>query len=76
MCEADFGFGRPAAFRQLSDVVLENMVIIYPPLKSIGEEEQGLEVVIPFEKHALHLLMEDADVKEFFEFRGIESCQP
>lgn len=30
MCDVDFGFGRPTAFRQLSDVVLENMMVICP----------------------------------------------
>jgi len=75
MCDVDFGFGRPAAFRQLSDVVLENMVTIYPPLKS-GDGTQGLEVMVPFEKHALEMLIQDSDMKRFFDFRGIEACPP
>jgi Transferase family len=73
MCEADFGFGRPAAFRQLSDVVIENMMIIYPPLKLEGVSDQGVEVMLPFEKHATDILFQDADIKRFFEFRGFES---
>ncbi|RKU41628.1 hypothetical protein DL546_005400, partial [Coniochaeta pulveracea] len=31
VCTADFGFGKPTAFRHLFDTVTEGLVIIYPP---------------------------------------------
>ncbi|KAI0194579.1 transferase [Astrocystis sublimbata] len=68
---ADFGFGRPVAFRQLADKVVSNMLIIYPQEST----EQGLEVVLPFEKHALDVLHHDQDLEKFFVFKGVEaSC--
>jgi hypothetical protein len=80
MCDGDFGFGRPAAFRQLSDVVLENMMVIYPPAPGTGGKgsapDQGFEVMVPFEKHALDDLIQDSDMKKYFEFRGIEASPP
>ncbi|KAI0899509.1 transferase family-domain-containing protein [Annulohypoxylon nitens] len=72
MCDVDFGFGRPVAFRQLSDVV-EHMMVIYPPMGSNGNADRGVEVMLPFETHAIDMLMEDVDMKRFFEFQGVES---
>lgn len=72
MCDVDFGFGKPVAFWQLSDVV-EHMTVIYPPMGSNGNADRGVEVMLPFETHATDMLMEDVDMKRFFEFRGVES---
>ncbi|KAI0903867.1 transferase family-domain-containing protein [Ustulina deusta] len=78
MCDTDFGFGRPAAFRQLSDTVLENMVVIYPPAPGLQDSfpDQGLELMVPFERHAINDLIRDPDMLRYFEFRGIEACPP
>lgn len=77
MCNADFGFGRPAAFRQLSDIVIENMMVIYPPLKGNDKDPgNGLEVMVPFESHAVDMFKEDAELTRYFGFRGFEACPP
>lgn len=76
MCDADFGFGRPVAFRQLSDIVIENMMTIYPPLELEGHPDQGVEVMVPFERHAVDVLIGDPDMARFFEFRGFEAGAP
>jgi hypothetical protein len=76
MCDNDFGIGRPMAWRNLSDTVVENQMILYPPHNGNGNIQQGLEVVIPFETHAVDMLLEDADMKRFFEFRGFEVAAP
>lgn len=76
MCDADWGFGRPVAFRQLSDIVRENQTIVYPASSVSGDPDEGLEVVVPFERHAVDMLIEDPDMKKFFEFRGFEAGAP
>jgi hypothetical protein len=73
---ADFGFGRPVAFRQLADKVVENMVMIYPRRSIDGDPSNGLEVVLPFERHAVDVLIEDPALREFFTFRGFEAGGP
>lgn len=76
MCDVDFGFGRSMAFRQLADTVVENQMMIYPPRRVNGDPDHGLKVVVPFEKHAVEILIEDPDMKKFFEFRGFEAGAP
>ncbi|KAI0434027.1 transferase family-domain-containing protein [Xylaria sp. FL1042] len=75
ICDYDFGFGRPVAARLIADTVFENMVMIYPPRRVGGSEGSGpgLEVVIPFETHAINMLKEDAEMMEYFEYRAIET---
>jgi len=73
MCAADFGFGRPVAFRQLSDRVIENLLEIYPRRQVEGDADHGLEIVVPFEKHAVDMLIEDPDMKRFCTFWGFEA---
>ncbi|KAI1178014.1 transferase family-domain-containing protein [Nemania sp. FL0916] len=75
ICDYDFGFGRPVAARLVSDTVFDNMVMIYPPRRGegIAASSPGIEVVIPFETHAIDLFKDDPEVKEYFEFRGVET---
>ncbi|KAI0967877.1 transferase [Xylaria arbuscula] len=73
MTDADFGFGRPAALRQLADKVVKNLVIIYPRRIVEGDPDHGLEVAVPFEEQAIDLLVKDADMCKFFTFRGIDA---
>ncbi|KAK3682981.1 transferase [Podospora appendiculata] len=78
ICEADFGFGRPRAFRHLFDVVTEGLVIVYPPRREPesssddGEDDAGCEFVISVEKEIIPRLVEDDEMKQFFEYRGVE----
>ena len=76
MCAADFGFGRPVAVRQLAGKAVENLMIIYPPRTVEGDPNHGLEVVLPFEKHAVTMLIKDPDMNQFFTFRGFEAGVP
>jgi hypothetical protein len=68
----NFGVGEPMAYRCLYNVVLENMIILYPPHKSSRTVDEGIEIMLPFETKSLDMLTEDPDIKKYFEFRGIE----
>lgn len=72
LCDNDFGIGQPMAYRNLTDTVVENMMVIYPPHKGNSSKDQGVEVLLPFETQFLDLLINDAIIKEYFEFRDIE----
>ncbi|KAI0968597.1 transferase family-domain-containing protein [Xylaria arbuscula] len=74
ICDEDFGIGQPAAARFIADTVFENMVTLYPTRPSHGSSgsSSGVDVVIPFETHAIGQLIGDTDMIEFFEFRGVE----
>ncbi|KGO37902.1 Transferase [Penicillium expansum] len=73
MCAVDFGFGRPAAARQIADTVVENMMMIYPRRSAGTEEEGGLEVVLPFETDHVGLLLADEEMGRVASFRGVEA---
>ncbi|KAI1323856.1 transferase family-domain-containing protein [Xylariaceae sp. FL0255] len=79
-CTHDFGIGRPIVERLLCDTVIENGVVLYPP--RVTDEEgnpdpsPGLEVLIPFETQAVDSLINDEEMKAFFEFRSIEATGP
>lgn len=76
ICEADFGFGRPAALRQMCENVVDNLLIIYPRRTATDVEDLGLELVVPFETHAVQRLIDDEDVKKFLTFVGFEAGAP
>ncbi|KAK5659473.1 hypothetical protein OQA88_674 [Cercophora sp. LCS_1] len=73
MGDADFGFGKPVAVRQFCDEVSENLITIYPRRKAQGDDDSGLEVVVPFERHAVDKLLEDPQMNIFFTCRGFEA---
>lgn len=72
LCDNDFGVGQPVAFRNLSSTVVENMIVLYPPHKGEAGQAQGIEVLLPFETHALDMLINDPDILKYFEYRGVE----
>lgn len=68
----DFGIGQPVAYRCLYNAVVENMMILYPPHRGTKTSEQGIEVMLPFESHAVDVLLQDPDLRKWFEYRGVE----
>lgn len=72
ICEADFGFGRPKAFRHLFDSGNEGLIIVYPP-RNTSNPDEGCEFVIALEKEIAGQVIEDPELKQYFEFRGIEA---
>ncbi|KAB5513433.1 transferase family-domain-containing protein [Coniochaeta sp. 2T2.1] len=73
VCGADFGFGRPVAFRHLFDTVTEGPVIVYPPRAGPAGEDEGVELQVTFEKELVPQLVEDPEWSRFFEFRGVDA---
>lgn len=73
ICTADFGFGRPRAFRHLfGKSSSPTNIYMYPPRRDIASEEEIFEFAVPVETVAVERFLEDADVKEWFDFRGVE----
>ncbi|GAD98959.1 hypothetical protein NECHADRAFT_46286 [Paecilomyces variotii No. 5] len=73
ICDADFGLGKPAAFRHLFGKALSlTNIYIYPPRRASAANEEVFEFAVPVEKVAVDRFLEDAEVKEWFEFRGVE----
>jgi hypothetical protein len=72
--EADFGFGKPYAFRHPFDRVTNGFIIVYPERKNGGPagEDEGNEILIGFEKKIVKDLLEDPEWSKFFEFRGFD----
>lgn len=73
VCDSDFGFGKPAAFRHLFDTVTEGLVIVYPPRNGPAGEDEGMELQVAFEKELAERLVGDAEWSRYFEFRGIDA---
>lgn len=73
VCTADFGFGRPAAFRHLfDDTFAEGLVIVYPPRNGPAGEDEGIELQFAFEKELMQQLIDEPEFKKYFEFRGVD----
>ena len=71
--KADFGWGKPAAFRHLFDTVTEGLVIVYPPRNGPRGEDEGIELQVAFEKELVEKLIGDEEWKRYFEFRGVDA---
>lgn len=72
VCEkADFGFGQPCAYKHFSDVVTEGLIMVYPPRKADSSDE-GNEFIVAIENEIVEAVLEDPDMKKYFEFRGYE----
>jgi hypothetical protein len=69
---ADFGFARPCAYRHFFDAVTEGLILIYPPRKVDGNADEGCEFVVTMENEIVEAVLEDSDMKKYFEFRGYE----
>ncbi|KAL2267833.1 hypothetical protein VTJ83DRAFT_5110 [Remersonia thermophila] len=73
--DVDFGFGRPCAFRHIADSPDSmkgiSVVAVYPPRPSENPDE-GFEFLVSVENDILDAVLEDPDLKNFFDFRGFE----
>ena len=67
---AEFGFGKPVAYRQLWGRVDVGLVIIYPA--RAGGEDEGLEFTLGYEKVLAKGLLEDEEFGKWFEYRGVD----
>ncbi|KAL4770590.1 transferase [Aspergillus nidulans var. acristatus] len=70
---ADFGFARPITYRHLLDCVTNGVIIVYPPRAGTGNEDEGCEFAIFYEKDLARTLIEDAEWNEYFEYRGVDA---
>lgn len=73
VCTADFGWGRPTAFRHLFDTVTEGLVIVYPPRNGPAGEDEGIELQVAFEEELVEKLLADEEWNKYFEFRGVDA---
>ncbi|KAK3987517.1 hypothetical protein QBC44DRAFT_372032 [Cladorrhinum sp. PSN332] len=71
-CEADFGFGKPAAMRFPFDTVTAGLAVVYP-VRNTGREDEGSEFSIAVEKEIKQGLLEDEEWNRWFEFRGVDA---
>lgn len=68
---ANFGFGKPTGLRHLFGVM---PVLVVLPLKSVDDESgETFEFLVPVENEIIDDLVCDTDVREWFEFHGVES---
>ncbi|KAK7953472.1 transferase family-domain-containing protein [Apiospora saccharicola] len=76
ICNWDFGFGRPLAYRHLFDTITRNLVIIYPPRRGPAGEDEGMELQIAIEQELVQHLRDDLEWNKYTEFRGIDVGNP
>ncbi|KAF2723079.1 hypothetical protein K431DRAFT_302015 [Polychaeton citri CBS 116435] len=67
---ANFGFGKPTAFRHMFGVTPS--LTIYPPRHRDIDGEEVFEFAVPIERVALDGLLQDYDLKHWFEYRGFD----
>ncbi|KAL3476585.1 hypothetical protein BJX99DRAFT_227665 [Aspergillus californicus] len=74
-CDADFGFGKPHAFRFPFDTVTAGLTVVYPVRTNnppAGEDE-GNEFSIGFERELARQLIQDPEWNQYFEYRGVDA---
>lgn len=76
ICNSDFGFGKPLAYRHLFDTITRNLVIIYPPRRGPAGEDEGMELQIAMEQELVQQLKDDPEWNRYTEFRGIDVGNP
>ncbi|OAA77941.1 Transferase [Akanthomyces lecanii RCEF 1005] len=69
--DADFGFGRPTGLRHLFGVM--PVLVVLPKKRVAGTLEDVFEYLVPVENAAMSGLLQDLDVREWFDFQGVES---
>ncbi|TPX11651.1 uncharacterized protein E0L32_007630 [Thyridium curvatum] len=73
--DADFGFGRPVAYRHPIVFVTEGCMFVYPRRKGPeGEyrDDDGFEFTMAFEKRLAGDLLRDEEWNRWFEFLGVD----
>ena len=73
VASADFGFAKPVLYRCPMDVVVEGLIIIYPPRSTDPDSDEGPEFTIAYEKHLVQALLEDTEWNKYFEYRGVDA---
>lgn len=73
VCAADFGFGKPHAFRHDMNFVTPGLMLVYPPRTDDSASDKGPEFCFGFEQELLQGLIQDAEWCKYFEFRGVDS---
>ncbi|KAM0741895.1 hypothetical protein ACQRIT_002072 [Beauveria bassiana] len=69
--DADFGFGKPTGVRHLFDIM---PVLVVLPVKQFQDiRGEIFEFLVPTEHAAAENLLEDPELKEWFEIQGLES---
>lgn len=77
VCDADFGFARPHAFRFPFDTVTAGLAVVLP-VRTNGApagDDEGNEFSIGFEKELADDLINDPEWNRYFEFRGVDAEQ-
>jgi hypothetical protein len=72
ICDADFGFAKPTAYRHPFNVVSEGMVLVYPP-RNTGNPDEGCEFVIACETAVVKDVLGDPEFSKYFEFRAFDA---
>ncbi|KAL4737601.1 hypothetical protein BDV11DRAFT_206611 [Aspergillus similis] len=74
-CDADFGFGKPHAFRFPLNTATNGLLVVYPVRTNNAPagEDEGNEFCIGFEKELARALIEDPEWTRYFEFRGVDT---
>ncbi|KAH8719090.1 Trichothecene 3-O-acetyltransferase [Beauveria bassiana] len=69
--DADFGFGKPTGVRHLFGIM---PVLVVLPVKQVQDSRGEIfEFLVPIEHAAAENLLEDPELKEWFEIQGLES---
>ncbi|CAP68190.1 uncharacterized protein PODANS_7_4860 [Podospora anserina S mat+] len=73
-CDADFGFGKPHAFRFPFDTITNGLVVVYP-VRGNGPcgDDEGNEFSIAVEMGIKDSLLADEEWNSWFDFRGVDA---
>ncbi|KAI1852881.1 hypothetical protein JX265_012909 [Neoarthrinium moseri] len=69
----DFGFAKPITYRHLwGDLITAGLILVYAPIRSSDNPDEGCMFTITMEKDLVPKLMENSEWTDYFEYRGID----
>ncbi|GJC85391.1 trichothecene 3-O-acetyltransferase tri101 [Colletotrichum liriopes] len=69
----DFGFAKPITYRHLwGNMVTAGVVLVYAPIQSPGNPDEGFMFAITMEKDLVPKLRESSEWSDYFEYRGVD----
>lgn len=69
----DFGFAKPIAYRHFwGDTKSPGVIVIYAPVRSSANADEGWMFTLTMEKELVPRLRETAEWAKYFEYRGID----
>ncbi|KAG9256670.1 uncharacterized protein F5Z01DRAFT_481830 [Emericellopsis atlantica] len=75
LCDFDFGFAHPTAYRHMFGIIPQGHCVVYPAHHGPAGDDEGIELQVTFEEELMADLLNDPEWNRYFEFRGVDMME-